>query len=70
MIRSSRANRFITAWRCPYCDEQIMTKSFRLVPTDHSKMICSNRLCARMFSWKIQNKDKLWPEQRAYTVLR
>ena len=70
MMLSSRANRLITAWRCPYCDEQIGAKSFRLVPTDHTKMICPNRLCARMFTWTTQNKGKLWPEQRAYNVLR
>ena len=40
------------------------------VPTDHTKMICPNRLCTRMFIWKAQNKGKLWPEQRAYKVLR
>ncbi len=70
MMRSSRANRLITAWQCPYCDEHIAAKSFRLTPSDYSKMICPNRLCARMFTWKAQNKGKLWPEQRAYNVLR
>ena len=70
MMRSSRANRLTADWRCPHCHQQIETKSFRLAPTDHTKIICPNRLCARMFTWKTQNKGKLWPEQRAYNVLR
>ncbi len=70
MLNSIRGNRLTSTWRCPHCQKVIHTRTFRLAPTDSSRLVCPNSLCARMFDWKTQNKGKLWPEQRAYSVLR
>jgi len=70
MMKSSRGNRLSNAWRCPHCWTGIDARTFRLDPLDARKLICPNRLCAQSFEWKRQNKGKLWPEQRAYSVLR
>ena len=70
MMNSKRGNRLTCVWRCPHCCLPIDNRNFQLAPNDHSKMICPDRLCSRSFDWKIQNKGKLWPEQRAYNVLR
>lgn len=70
MMKSNRGNRLSNAWRCPHCWIGIDARTFRLDPLDARKLICPNRLCAQSFKWKRQNKGKLWPEQRAYRVLR
>ena len=70
MMKSSRGNRLTSTWHCPHCRQVIDTRTFRLAPNDNSRLVCSNSLCARTFDWKTQNKGKLWPEQRAYSVLR
>lgn len=70
MMKSSRGNRLSSAWRCPHCATAVDARTFRLSAADASKLVCPNRLCAREFQWKRQNKGKLWPEQRAYSVLR
>ena len=70
MMKSSRGNRLCNAWSCPHCGCGIDARTFRLAPDDATKLLCPNQLCARSFPWKRQNKGKLWPEQRAYSVLR
>ena len=70
MMKSSRGNRLFNAWTCPHCATGIDTRTFQLAPTDSSKIVCPNRACGRRFSWRTQNKGKLWPESRAYSVLR
>ncbi len=70
MLKSSRDNRLSSAWRCPYCRTEIDARAFRINPLDATSMLCPNLICARSFAWKRQNKGKLWPEQRRYTVLR
>ncbi len=70
MLKSSRVNRITALWLCPHCHATINTRSFRFVPGCPSELICSNPVCGRQFSWNTQNKGKLWPEQRAYNVLR
>lgn len=70
MMKSSRGNRLSNAWHCPHCETRVDTRSFRLDPRDAEKLVCPNRFCAHSFEWKQQNKGKLWPEQRAYSVLR
>ena len=70
MMKSSRGNRLSSAWSCPHCHTEIDTRTFRLLPTDTSKLVCPSRACGREFTWRAQNKGKLWPEQRAYAVLR
>ncbi len=70
MINSSRSNRLSSEWRCPHCQTTIDARTFRLDPHDTAQMVCPNRACAKSFVWKRQNKGKLWPEQRAYSVLR
>lgn len=68
MMKSSRGNRLSQTWQCPHCAAAIDTRSFRFVPGSPSLLICP--VCDRTFVWKTQNKGKLWPEQRAYNVLR
>ncbi len=70
MIKSSRGNRLSNAWRCPHCNTAIDARTFRLDPRNATQLVCPNAACARSFAWKRQNKGKLWPEQRAYSVLR
>lgn len=70
MLRASRNNRLSSAWRCPHCHAEVDARTFRLDPADANKLLCPSRACGRSFEWKRQNKGKLWPEQRAYTVLR
>ena len=70
MMKSSRGNRLSSTWRCPHCAAVIDTRTFRLSAAGPSKLICPNPACAREFEWRGQNKGKLWPEQRAYNVLR
>lgn len=70
MMKSSRGNRLSNAWTCPHCGTAIDTRTFRLSRTDTSKLVCPNRACGLEFGWRTQNKGKLWPEQRAYSVLR
>ncbi len=68
MMKSSRGNRLSNAWACPQRATEIDTSAFRLSPGDAGKLVCP--ACAREFPWNAQNKGKLWPEQRAYSVLR
>ena len=70
MMKSSRGNRLSSVWRCPHCTTEIDTQTFRLSASDTSKLVCPNAACGREFAWRSQNKGKLWPEQRAYNVLR
>ncbi len=70
MLKSSRGNRLSSTWTCPHCSTEIDARTFRLDPTDAAKLVCANAACNRSFAWKSQNKGKLWPEQRAYSVLR
>lgn len=70
MMKSSRGNRLSTTWTCPHCGTAIDTRSFRLSPSDPATAICPAPKCGRTFPWKQQNKGRLWPEQRAYSVLR
>ncbi len=70
MMKSSRGNRLSSMWHCPHCGAEIDHRTFRLDPTDASKLICPYRDCGKSFAWKRQNKGKLWPEQRAYSLLR
>lgn len=70
MLSSSRGNRLTSEWRCPHCGTGITTRTFRLDPANASRLLCPNRLCGKVFEWKQQNRGKLWPEQRAYNVLR
>ena len=70
MLKSSRGNRLAATWHRPHCRTQITAQSFRLVPGDASSLLCPNQACGHSFFWKQQNKGKLWPEQRAYNVLR
>ena len=70
MMKSSRGNRLSSAWTCPRCGRNVDARTFRLSTTDASKLVCPNENCATAFAWKQQNKGKLWPEQRAYSVLR
>ncbi len=70
MLSASRNNRLTGAWRCPHCRTGIDARTFRLDPKDSTRLLCPNAACARSFEWKQQNKGKLWPEQRAYNVLR
>ena len=69
MMKSSRGNRLSNGWHCPRCRTEVDARAFRLDPDDATKLICPNRACAHSFEWKHQNKGKLWPEQRAYSVL-
>ena len=70
MMKSSRGNRLTSVWLCPHCATEIDTRTFRLSSTDCSQLVCPSRACAKEFTWRTQNKGKLWPEQRAYSVLR
>ena len=70
MLNSSRGNRLTASWRCPHCETTIDARSFRLDPANGNQVLCPNQSCGRYFAWKSQNKGKLWPEQRAYNVLR
>lgn len=70
MMKSSRGNRLSSAWRCPHCGTEVDARTFRLDPINAAKLVCPNTGCGRSFEWKRQNKGKLWPEQRAYSVLR
>ena len=70
MLKSSRGNRLASAWICPRCGATVTAQTFRLVPGDASRLLCPNKVCGVQFTWKDQNKGKLWPEQRAYSVLR
>ena len=69
-MKSSRGNRLSSAWRCPHCRAEIDARTFRLDPCDASKLLCPDAGCGQSFPWKRQNKGKLWPEQRSYSVLR
>ena len=60
----------IAVGHCAHCKAEVDARAFRLNPTDATRMLCPNRACGRSFEWKRQNKNKLWPEQRAYSVLR
>ncbi len=70
MMKSCRGNRLHSGWSCPYCQAEIDARTFRLDPANVNNLLCPNCLCGRSFAWKRQNKGKLWPEQRAYSVLR
>lgn len=70
MMKSSRGNRLSNGWRCPHCQAEVDARTFRLDPANANKLLCPNRACAKSFEWNKQNKGKLWPEQRAYSVLR
>ncbi len=70
MLKSSRGNRLAATWQCPKCRTEITAQHFRLAPGDASSLLCPNQACGQQFAWKQQNKGKLWPEQRAYNVLR
>ena len=70
MIKSSRGNRLSSAWCCPHCRSEINARTFRLDPKDTTKLLCPSMSCGKSFTWKQQNKGKLWPEQRAYSILR
>ena len=70
MLSSTRDNRLSSTWRCPHCRTSIDVRTFRLDPHDATQLVCPNAACAKSFAWKRQNKGKLWPEQRAYNVLR
>ena len=70
MLKSSRGNRLAATWQCPHCKMKITGQNFRLAPVDASSLICPDPACGLTFAWKQQNKGKLWPEQRAYSVLR
>ena len=69
MMKSSRGNRLSNDWHCPHCKAEVYARTFRLDPTDATRLLCPNPACGRSL-WKRQNKGKLWPEQRAYSVLR
>lgn len=70
MLKSSRGNRLSSTWICPHCGTEIDARTFRLDPADANRLLCPMSPCAKSFEWKKQNKGKLWPEQRAYNVLR
>ncbi len=70
MLKSSRTNRLATTWQCPRCKTEMTAQNFRLAPDDPLSLVCPNQACGKSFAWKQQNKGKLWPEQRAYNVLR
>lgn len=70
MMKSSRGNRLSSAWRCPQCSAKVDARTFRLDPLDATRLVCPSAACGRSFEWKRQNRGKLWPEQRAYSVLR
>ncbi len=70
MLRASRGNRLTATWQCPQCGAEVTAQNFRFASGDSSKLLCPNRPCGSAFTWKQQNKGKLWPEQRAYNVLR
>lgn len=70
MLKLSRGNRLNHAWRCTFCGINVDSRTFRLDPANASRLLCPNQACGQSFPWKQQNKGKLWPEQRAYTVLR
>lgn len=70
MMKSSRGNRLSSNWQCPHCKATIDSRSFRLSSASASKLVCPRPSCGREFEWKQQNRGKLWPEQRAYSVLR
>ena len=70
MMKSNRRNRLSNAWKCPHCGTGVDARTFRLDPLDLTQLVCPNAVCGRSFAWKHQNKGKLWPEQRAYSVLR
>ncbi len=70
MLRASRGNRLSATWRCPQCGAEITAQNFRFAPGNASELLCPNRVCGSTFAWKKQNKGKLWPEQRTYSVLR
>ena len=70
MMKSSRSNRLPASWTCPHCGMGIDASTFRLSATNASQMRCPRQECGRTFAWKRQNRGRLWPEQRAYTLLR
>jgi len=70
MMKASRGNRLTSAWQCPRCRTAVDARTFRLDPRDPTQLVCPNQACAAQFAWKRQNKGKLWPEHRAYSVLR
>ena len=70
MIKSCRSNRLSSVWRCPHCRSEIDARTFHLDPQDATELLCPSLGCGKSFTWKQQNKGKLWTEQRAYTVLR
>lgn len=70
MMKSSRGNRLSNGWRCPHCGHEIDFRSFRLAPASSTELVCPSHECGKTFPWRKQNKGKLWPEQRAYSVLR
>ena len=70
MLSASRGNRLTAGWKCPQCDTEITAQNFRLAVGDASRLLCPNRSCGSTFAWQQQNKGKLWPEQRAYSVLK
>ena len=70
MMKANRGNRLNNTWRCPHCRTEVDARTFRLDPRDATQLVCPNAACARSTTWKQQNKGKLWPEQRAYSVLR
>ena len=70
MMKASRGNRLSSTWHCPHCRTEVGARTFRIDPADTFKLVCPNQDCGRSFAWKGQNKGKLWPEQRAYSVLR
>ena len=69
-MKSSRGNRLSNGWRCPHCEHEIDFRSFRFAPASSAELVCPSRECGKTFPWRKQNKGKLWPEQRAYGVLR
>ncbi len=70
MMTSSRSNRLQVTWTCPHCGMKIDASTLSLSDSDASQLKCPRQECARTFVWKRQNRGRLWPEQRAYTVLR
>lgn len=70
MMSSSRNNRLTVAWTCPHCQNKVDGRTFRLAPGKAGEVLCANAACRKTFPWQSQNKGKLWPEQRAYSVLR
>jgi hypothetical protein len=70
MMKSSRDNRLQASWRCPHCGMGIDASTFRLSRYECSQIHCPRQACGRTFAWTRQNRGRLWPEQRAYTVLR